>query len=87
MFFHTHHISIFQKDPMSDLSPLYLNPVASKPIIFFVCHVDLVPVDKDLTYCATKSLTATSANSLQLGKEFPAELVGPVWILFWFSIL
>ena len=83
MFFHTHLISIFQKDPMSELSPLYLNPVASKPIMFFVCRVELIPVDTDLTYCATKPLpTATSANSLMLGKDFPAELVGPVWILF-----
>ena len=86
--FHKHLISIFEQHPISKLSPPYLNPVAYNPIMLFVFYVDLVPVDWDLTDCPTKPLpNATQANSLLLGKDFPAELVGPVWVLFWFGIL
>ena len=65
-----------------------MHPVAYGPIMFFVFHVDLVPVDWGLTDCATKPLpNANKSNFLLLGKDFPSELVGPVWVLFWFSIL
>ena len=54
----------------------------------FVRHVDLVPVYQDLTDYATKPLpTATKVNSFLLEKDFPIELVGPLWYFFWFGIL